>query len=315
MHVTLRQLRVLDRVARHLSITRAAEDLHLTQPAVSMQLRQLEAQVGMPLVEQLGKKLYLTDAGAELWQHARRVLGEVDDLIGTMKARRGLQHGRVRLAVVATANYFVPGAIAAFRRRHPHLGVELFVGNRQEVFTRLSDNAIDLAVAGQPLEELDCEAQAFLDNPLVAIAAADHPLAARKRIGLAELAMHPLVLREPGSGTRAAALRLFAEHGLDARIVSELPSVEAVKQAVQAGLGVGVVSRQAIELEVAAGRLTVLSATGFPMRRQWFVIHRRGKPLSAPALAFRETLLSVSGRNAGKTSRAGRPKSDQPGAS
>jgi DNA-binding transcriptional LysR family regulator len=293
MHVTLRQLRVFERVAQHLSLTRAAEELHLTQPAVSMQLRQLEDQVGLRLVEQFGRKLQLTEAGVDLLQHARRVQAEVDELVAAMKARRGLQRGRVRLAVVSTANYFIPAVIAAFRRRHPAIGVELSVGNREQVFRQLADNAVDLTVAGQPPDQFDCEAERVMDNPLVVIAAPDHALVGRRRIGLAELAMHPLVLREPGSGTRAAFLRLLAEQGIDVRVACELPSVEAVKQAVQAGLGVGVVSQQSVELEVAAGRLNVLPVTGFPMLRQWFVMHRSGKPLSLAAEAFRRCLVEV----------------------
>lgn len=303
MHLTLRQLRIFDHVARHLSITRAAEELHLTQPAVSMQLRQIEEQIGLSLIEHQGRRLMLTDAGEELWQHARRVQSDMDELIGAMKARRGMQRGRVRLAVVATANYFVPDAIAAFRKRFPAIGVELAVGNSHQVFEQFSDNRVDLAIAGQPPADMACDALAFLDNPLVVIGASDHPLAGRKRIGLAELSMHPVVVREPGSGTRAAVMKLFAEHGLEIRIACEMPTVQAVKQAVQAGLGVGVVSRQAIELEAAAGHLMVLPVSGFPMPKKWFVIQRTGRSLSNTAEAFRQVLVQASARK-GRGTRA-----------
>ncbi|MFN3629900.1 MAG: LysR family transcriptional regulator [Casimicrobiaceae bacterium] len=293
MHITLRQLRIFDRVAHFRSVSRAAEALHLTQPAVSMQVKQLESQVGMVLVEQIGKRLELTEAGEELWMHARRVAAEVDELFSAMRARRGMQRGRVRLGVVATANYFVPRAIAAFRHRHPALAVELSVGNRQAVFTQLNDRAVDLVVAGQPPEDVHCVAEPFLDNPLVVIAAPDHPLATRKRVGLAELAAEPFVLREPGSGTRGALLRHLSAGSIEPRIAAELPTVEAVKQAVQAGLGLGVVSAQSVELEVSAGRLVVVPVTGFPILRQWYVIEREGKTLSLAAQAFRETLIET----------------------
>lgn len=293
MHITLRQLRIFDRVAHFRSISRAAEALHLTQPAVSMQVKQLESQVGMVLVEQIGKRLELTEAGEELWTHARRVAAEVDELFSAMRARRGMQRGRVRLAVVATANYFVPRAIAAFRRRHPALAVELSVGNRNAVFTQLNDRAVDLVVAGQPPEDVHCIAEPFLDNPLLVIAAPDHPLAGRKRVGLAELSVEPFVLREPGSGTRGALLRHLSAESIEPRIAAELPTVEAVKQAVQAGLGLGVVSAQSVELEVSAGRLVVVPATGFPILRQWYAIQRESKTLSLAAQAFRETLIET----------------------
>ncbi|MCS6996227.1 MAG: LysR family transcriptional regulator [Casimicrobiaceae bacterium] len=303
MHLTLRQLRIFDRVAHFRSISRAAEALHLTQPAVSMQIKQLESQVGLVLIEQVGKRMELTEAGEELWAHARRVAAEVDELIAAMRARRGMQRGRVRLAVVATANYFVPRAIAAFRRRYPHLAVELTVGNRQAVFDRLSDHATDLVIAGQPPEGFSCVAEPFLDNPLVVIGAPEHPLAGRKRVGLAELAREPFVLREPGSGTRAALLRHLAEHQLEPRIAAELPTVEAVKQAVQAGLGLGVVSAQSVELEISAKRLVVIPVVGFPLVRQWYVIHDPARSLSPAAQAFRE-LLMAQYRPRGSTARS-----------
>jgi len=303
MHVTLRHLQVFDRVAHHRSVSRAAEALHLTQPAVSMQLKQLEGQIGLKLIEQVGKRLEVTEAGEELWMHARRVQAEMEELLSAMRARRGMQRGRVRLAVVATANYFVPQAIAAFRRRHPSLAVELVVGNRQVVFDRLNDNAIDLAIAGQPPDGVACTAEPFLDNPLVVIAAPEHALSGRKRVGLAELALEPFVLREPGSGTRAALLRHLSSHSIEPRIAAELPTVEAVKQAVQAGLGLGVVSAQSVELEVSAGRLTIVPVSGFPLLRQWYVIQRTGKTLSAAAEAFRSTLVAHYAKSARTRSR------------
>ncbi|MDM7457375.1 MAG: LysR family transcriptional regulator [Tepidimonas sp.] len=293
MHITLRQLRIFDRVAHFRSVSRAAEALHLTQPAVSMQVKQLESQVGMVLIEQIGKRLELTEAGEELWMHARRVAAEVDDLCAAMRARAGMQRGRVRLAVVATANYFVPQAIAAFRRRHPALTVELSVGNRQSVFAQLNDRAVDLAVAGQPPADADVHAEPFLDNPLVIVAAPEHPLGGRKRVSVAELALEPFVLREPGSGTREAFIRHLAKESIEPRIAAELPTVEAVKQAVQAGLGLGVVSAQSVELELSAARLVTVPVVGFPLMRQWYVIERQGHNLSRAAQAFRDALIET----------------------
>jgi LysR family transcriptional regulator, low CO2-responsive transcriptional regulator len=294
MHVTLRQLRIFEAVARHQSISRAAAELHLTQPAVSMQVKQLEEQIGVPLVEQVGKRMFLTDAGQELRGHAQGIAERIDTLNDAMEQFRGLGRGMLRLAVVSTVNYFLPQLIAAFHQDHPGVRIALQVANRDEVLAALADNSTDLAITGRPPEGADVMAQHFLDNPLVVIAAPDHPLAAETApIALSRLAQETLVVREPGSGTRAAIERHFATHGLAVRAGCELGTNEALKQAVRAGLGVGIVSSQTIDLELQARCLAVLPVEGFPIVRRWYVLHRRAKRLSAAADTFRERLLAM----------------------
>jgi DNA-binding transcriptional LysR family regulator len=293
LHITLRHLRTFEAVARHHSISRAASELHLTQPAVSMQMKQLEEQIGLPLVEQIGKRMFLTEAGQELRGHARDIASRMVDLNAAMDQFRGLERGLLRLAVVSTANYFLPELIAEFSASHPGVRVSLKVANREFVLSALADNSTDLAITGLPPDSVDVVAQNFMGNPLVVIAAPHHPLAGQASIPLQRLADETLVVREPGSGTRAAMERHFAEHGLVYRAGCELGTNEAIKQAVRAGLGLAVVSAQTIELELATRCLAVLPVEGFPIVRQWYVVHRSGKRLSAAARTFRDLLLAL----------------------
>jgi DNA-binding transcriptional LysR family regulator len=298
MHITLRQLRIFEAVAAYGSMSRAAVELNLTQPAVSMQMKQIEEQIGLPLIEQVGRKLFLTEAGTELRAHAQRFQAQELELKAAMEHFRGLHRGLLRLAVVSTANYFLPSLIASLSQQHPGVQVSLQVSNRESVLAALADNRTDLAITGRPPESDELVAERFLDNPLVVIASPSHPLARTGSLTLQRLSEERLVLREPGSGTRATIERHFAEHGVDYLPGCELNTNEAVKLAVQAGLGLGVVSAQAIELEIEAGRLTVLQVEGFPIMRGWHVVHRRGKRMSAVASEFRDLLLA---QNAGKT--------------
>jgi DNA-binding transcriptional LysR family regulator len=293
MTVTLRQLRIFEAVARLGSISRAAAELHLTQPAVSMQMKQLESLLGLTLLEQVGKRLTLTQAGTELREHARDIALRVTDMAAAMDQVRALERGQLRLAVVSTANYFLPGVVADFSRRHPGVRISLQVANREAVLASLAANTADLAITGRPPDSPDIVAQHFMDNPLVVIAPPGHPLAGQSPVPLARLARETLVLREPGSGTRAALERHFAAHGLQIKPGCELGTNEALKQAVRAGLGLGMVSMQTIELELAAGCLVLLPVEGFPIVRQWFVVHRARKRLSAAAQIFRGMLLAL----------------------
>lgn len=293
MHITLRHLRIFDAVARCGSISRAATELHLTQPAVSMQMKQLEEQIGLPLLEQVGKRMFLTEAGQELLGHARDIAARMVGINTAMDQFRGLERGLLRLAVVSTANYFLPPLIADFNRKHPGVRVSLQVANREFVLSALSDNRTDLAITGQPPQSNDLVAQNFMVNPLVVIAAPDHPLASWPSVPLARMAEETLVVREAGSGTRAALERHFTAQGLAYRAGCECGTSEALKQAVRAGLGLGVVSLQTIELELQTGRLVVLPVEGFPLMRQWYVLHRTQKRLSAAASTFREMLLKL----------------------
>jgi DNA-binding transcriptional LysR family regulator len=291
MNITLRQLRIFEAVARHGSISRAAGDLLLTQPAVSMQVKQLEDQIGLPLVDQIGKRLCLTEAGQELRIHAARINAQVVDLSAAMDQFRGLERGVLRLAVVSSAIYFLPKLIATFARQYPGVRISLQVVNRDAVLTALSDNQADLAITGQPPDHADTKAQHFMDNPLVVIAAPNHPLAETGPIAAGRLEDETLLLREAGSGTRATIERHFAANKLVYRPGCELSSNEAIKQAAQAGLGIGIVPAQTIELELETRRLIILPVEGFPIMRQWFVLQRRDKRPSGAAQAFLSLLL------------------------
>jgi DNA-binding transcriptional LysR family regulator len=257
-----------------------------------MQIKQLEEQIGLPLIDQIGKRLFLTEPGQELRGHAGQIAARVVDLNAAMDQFRGLERGLLRIAVMATANYFLPPLIASFSESHPGVRISLQVANREALLAALADNRIDLAITGQLPESVDVVAQHFMDNPLVVIAAPAHKLAALERIPLKRLEEETLVVREPGSGTRAVTDRYFAEHGVDYRPGCELGTNEAIKQAVQAGLGLGVVPAQTIELELETRRLVVLPVQGFPLIRRWFIVHRSDKRLSGAAHAFRDLLLA-----------------------
>ncbi len=292
LHLTFRQLSVFEAVARHLSYSRAAEELHLTQPAVSMQIKQLEENAGMPLFEQLGKKIYLTEAGRELSHYSRVIaqqLAEAESVLGELK---GLQRGKLKISVASTANYFVPQLLAIFSQRFPTVTVSLDVTNRQALLAQLVSNEMDMAIMGQPPEGLHLVAESFMENPLVVIAPVNHPLAATKKIPLARLQSETFLVREQGSGTRVAMERFFSKHGIQFQAGMEMSSNEAIKQAVQAGLGLGILSLHTIELELETKRLKVLDVKGFPIMRHWYVVHRKDKRLSTVAQAFKAFLLT-----------------------
>jgi len=292
LNFTLRQLQVFEKVASHLNYSRAAEELYLSQPAVSMQIKQLEGHIGMALFEQMGKKIFLTEAGRELFHYSRGIAQQLAEMEAVFDEMKGLGHGKLTLSVVNTANYFTPKLLAKFCQRYPNINVILQVANRDAVLKQLADNSTDLAIMGQPPDGLDLSAESFLDNPLVVIAAPDHPLAKLKRIKLARLAQETFLSREPGSGTRSAMERVFAEHQIQPRISMEMETNEAIKQAVQAGMGLGILSQHSIELELETKRLVVLNVEHFPLRRHWYVAHRSHKRLSGAALAFKEFLLT-----------------------
>jgi len=294
VHLTLRQLKVFEAVARHLNYTRAAEELHLTQPAVSMQVKQLEESLGVAFFEQLGKRIHLTEAGQELLGYARTITQQLDELEGVLNRMKGLGGGRLRISVATTANYFIPTLLGSFSRRYPDVTVSLDVTNRETLLRQLTENTVDLVVMGQPPAEADVEAQAFMDNPLVVVAPPDHPLSKQRKIPLARLQEETFLVRESGSGTRIAMERFFNERGMRLKTGMEVGSNEAIKQSVQAGLGLGLLSRATIEQELALRRLAVLDVADFPIMRHWFVVHRKGKRLSAAAEAFKQFMLKES---------------------
>ena len=291
MHLTLRQLKVFEAVARHLNYTRAAEELFLTQPAVSMQIRQLEGSLGVALFEQLGKRIHLTDTGREVLTYARAITQLLEELESVLDRGKGVTGGRLRISVATTANYFIPILLATFNKRFPGVTITLDVTNRESLLRQLTENVVDVVIMGQPPAGLDVEAEVFLENPLVVVAPPGHPLVGAKRIPLARLQDEVFLVREPGSGTRVAMERFFSEHGMRLTTGMEVASNEAIKQSVQAGLGLGLLSRATLEQELALERLVVLDVAELPIMRHWYVVHRRGKRLSTAAQAFKTFLL------------------------
>jgi len=290
-NLTFRQLKVFETVARHLNYTKAAQELHLTQPAVSMQIKQLEEVVGLPLFEQMGRQTFLTDAGRELQRYSRAIshlFAEMDDMFGALK---GVERGALAVSVATTASYFATRLLAEFSRSCPQIQISLDVTNREALLGQLECNERDLVIMGRPPAEMDLESEAFMDNPLVVLAPAGHPLVGREKIPLAEVAGEKFVVREEGSGTRSAIERFFAANKVQFNTVMELGSNEAIKQAVIAGLGLGIASMHTLELELETGRLAVLDVEGFPIMRHWYVVHRRGKRLSPVAQAFKDYVL------------------------
>lgn len=291
LHLTLRQLQVFESVARHLSLSRAAEELHLSQPGVSMQIKKLVEAVGQPLFDQNSKRLRLTDQGQDLVSTAREMLGAMRRYEHSLVARRGLTQGRLRLVAITTATYFVPRLLGEFARLHPGIQVSLRVTNREQVLESLAAGMDDLYVLGQPPEGLAVTAIPFLENPLVVLAAPDHALAAQRHIPLARLAEEPWLMREPGSGTRKAVERLFSEQGLALATRMELGSNEAIKQAVLAGLGISVLSRHTLSLH-APDQFAILDVDGFPILRQWYAVYPAARQQTVVARTFLDFLLS-----------------------
>jgi DNA-binding transcriptional LysR family regulator len=289
-HATLRQLEVFEAIARLGSFTRAAEELFLTQPTVSMQIKKLTDAVGLPLFEQVGKKIYLTEAGRELHAASREISNRFTEFEMLVADMKGLKRGALKLAVVTTAKYFAPRLLGPFCQQYPGIDVSLKVSNRERILERLAENQDDLYILGQPPEGLEAVAEPFLENPLVVLAPAQHPLAGQRRIPLLRLAEEAFLLREPGSGTRMALERQFAAHGLKLRVRMELGSNEAIKQAIVGGLGVSVLSRHTLALDAPMGQLAILDVEGFPIERHWYVAHRSGRQLSVVARTFLDYL-------------------------
>jgi len=291
LHLTLRQLKVFESVARNLSYSRAADELHLTQPAVSMQIKQLEDNISLPLFEHLGKRIYLTEAGRELYQYSRAISQQLADMEVALDELKGMERGKLNISVVTTANYFAPHLLAKFCQRYRGVTVSLNVSNREAVLKQLADNLIDLAIMGQPPENLDIDSESFMENPLVVVAPPGHPLCLERNIPVKRLASETFLVRESGSGTRSAMERFFAEHKIKINKGMETDTTEAIKQAVQAGMGLGIMSQHTAELELETGRLKILDVQGFPIIRYWHVVNRKNKRLSSVANAFKDFLL------------------------
>jgi len=289
--LTLRQLEILGAVSRCGSFSRASGELHLTQPAVSMQIKQLEGVLEIPLFEHMGKHIDLTEAGKAVLQTSKVIESELANLEQTLADLQGLQGGTLTVSAASTASVFAARLLALFSTHHPDVRISLNVVNRETLLQHLSDNSIDLALMGQPPEGHKLAAQVFMDNPLVVIAATNHLLAGKKNIPLQQLLKEPLIGREKGSGTRSALEKFFAEHGYDFEAAMEMNKNEAIKHAVEAGLGLGVVSLHTVRAEIDSGQLCVLDVQGFPLKRQWYLVHRESKRLSPAASAFAQLVL------------------------
>ncbi len=289
-HITLHQLQVFEVAARHGSYTRAAEELFLTQPTVSMQIKHLTKSIGVPLFEQVGKKLFLTQAGRELFTTCQDIFGNISKFEMSVADMKGLKQGYLKVTVVTTAKYVIPRLLGPFCKRFPGVEISLNVTNHSGILERLAENKDDLYILSNVPEEPDVKSYPFLANPLVVLASHDHPLANEKNIPIQKLADQPFITRESGSGTRGYVQRLFDEHKITPNVKIELASNEAIKQAIAGGLGISILSRHTIALEGASGQIAVLDVENFPIPCHWYVIHLAGKQLSVVAQAFLEYL-------------------------
>lgn len=288
IHATLHQLKVFEATARNSSFTRAAEELFLTQPTVSMQVKQLTKAIGLPLFEQVGKKLYLTEAGKQLFSTCQDIFVNLDQLEMTIADLKGMKQGKLRIAVITTTKYFMPRLLGPFCQLYPGIDVSLTVTNHEQVIERLAHNQDDIYLMSQLPEHIDVKAYPFLENPLVVVAPRTHPLANERNIPLKRLVEEMFIMREPGSGTRRSFQKLLDTHNLSVRVRLELGSNEAIKQAIAGQLGLSVLSRHTLTSD--SDDLTILDVEGFPLPRQWYIVSLSGKQLSVVAKTFLEYL-------------------------
>lgn len=291
-NLNLRQLHIFQVVGRHLSFSRAAEELYLSQPAVSQHIRQLEEYFGVKLFDQIGKQVILTEVGAYLMDAAQQIFTQIDEIHQTMNDLRNLRRGNLTVTADTSAGvYVVPPLLGWFHRAHPLVNIKLEVVNRRTVLQRVLWNETDLAVMGYPEQSPNLASDPFADNNLVVIASSDHPLAEKSSISLQEFAEEPFLIREPGSGTRITLEKFTATHGVNLNVTMELGNNSAIKEAVAAGLGISVVSEASVILELKAKKLTILPVEHFPLVRQWFVVYSTQRMLSPLAAKFRNALL------------------------
>ena len=295
-NATLRQLKVFEAVARHRSFSRAAEELHLTQPAVSTQVSKLVEHAGLPLFEQLGKKIHLTPAGVQMLQSSREIIQKFQEAEEAMAQFKGVSGGRLNVSVISAGDYFFPRLLVEFAQRHAGVTLNFGVCNREELLTQLKENVTDLAVMVRPPGDSDTVAEPFAPHPYVIVAAPNHPLARTARIAASRIAREPFVVREKGSDTWNSMVEGFGEHLPRLNIAMEIRSTETIKQAVMAGMGVSFLSAHTISRELQSGALTVLDVQGFPLMLNWYVVHRNGKRLPPVAQTFKNFLLSDGAR-------------------
>jgi DNA-binding transcriptional LysR family regulator len=293
-HASLRQLQVFEAIVRLGSFTRAADELFVTQSTVSMQTKKLADALGVPLFENTGRQVRPTEAGAALYQSCRAIFEILANVEMTVADLKGVKRGRLRLGVITTAKYFAPEVLGEFCKLYPGIEVALKVSNRDRIIERINANEDDLYIMGQaPSDQFNVEARAFAPNPLVVLAPRDHPLVGEQNIPLARIADEPIILREPGSGTRDMVLTVFEHAGIRPRVRMELGSNEAIKHAVVGGLGLSVLSLHTLTLEGTEGPLAILDVQGFPIMREWYLVYPKGKELSRVAQAFLDFALTL----------------------
>ena len=290
-HLSLRQMQIFEAVVRLRSYTRAAEELYLSQPTVSMQVKKLTETIGHPLLERMGNSLHTTAVGEEVYNTSKSILNNMASLSESTAELDGVVKGPLRLAVITTAKYFMPHLLGAFITQYPEVQPILKVTNRSRVLERLKNNVDDLLIMGQVPDEKLVEAYPFVDNELVVVATPNHPLAKCKNISLEQLSKERFLVRESGSGTRLAIERLFDEQDLKVHPYMELGSSEAIKQAVMAGLGISVLSKHNLRLELAGEHIIILDVTGFPLFYRWYAVHLKNKKLPLVARTFLQFLL------------------------
>ena len=290
-NVTLRQLRVFATAARHMNFSRAAEELHMSQPAVSTQIKEFAAFVGLPLFERIGRKTYLTPAGAEMLECTNAIAQRMKEAEDALAQLKGVTGGRLNVAVISAGDYFFPRLLAAFGASHPGIVFNLTVHNREGLLRQLADNLTDLAVMVRPPAEMDVVALAFAPHPYVIVAAPDHPLVGVKQIPRAALNRERFVLREHGSDTWNSAREVFGRQFARLNIAMQIHSTETIKQAVVAGMGIAFLSAHTLGLDLKAGNLMVLDVQGFPAMLSWYLVHNRTKRLPPVAAAFKDFLL------------------------
>lgn len=285
-HGMLPQLAVFEAAARLGSFTRAGESLHMAQPTVSTQIKKLSETLGLPLFEQVGKRIHLTAGGRALYAGCQELFTTLSRIENTLSDLRGLESGRLKLAVSTTGKYFAPRLLARFMERYPGVDVSLQIHNRQGLIDRLARNEDDLYIFANPPVDHEVVRQPILENPMVVFARADHPLVGRKRIPIEVLAEEPFLMREAGSGTRMIAWEAFALKGYEPKVRMELSTNEAVRQAILAGLGISILSRYTLGLDSENPQLAVLDVEGLPIERPWQFVYPVGKQISQTARAF-----------------------------
>lgn len=291
-NATFRQLQVFESIARTGSFTAAANELYLTQPTVSVQIKKLTGVIGLPLFEMVGKKVHLTSVGHQLLETAKNIFQELDNFEMDVADIKGVKKGVLKLSGVTTVEYFAPRIIGSFCRKYPGIRVSLEVTNRRRVLERLNDNLDDLYIGSAEYENQYIEDTPFLENPLVIIAAPDHPLAGKNNIPVSALSDEQFLMREQGCGTYLVLDKLVAEKGISFKASMELGSNEAIKQAVISGLGISMLSLYALKHELSSGELVILDVEGFPFQDLWHILYPKGKKLSIVAQAFYDYLLT-----------------------